>query len=53
MVLILIMSEKSATPGLLEIKIFRNKSYGLIIHGYDVIGKILSCDLNHIVVGVT
>ena len=50
---VILMSEKLATPGFLEIKIFRNKSYDLIIHGHDVIGKILSCDVNHIVVGVT
>ena len=53
MVVFLMVSEKLATPGLLEIKVFRSKGYEVIIYGYDVIGKVLSFDLNHIVVAVT
>ena len=53
MVVILMVSEKLATPGLLEIKVFRSKGYEVIIYGCDVIGKVLSFDLNHIVVAVT
>ena len=53
MAVILMVSEKLATPGLLEIKVFRSKGYEVIIYGYDVIGKVLSFDLNHIVVAVT
>ena len=37
MVAILMMSEKLATPDLLEIKVFRNKGYDVIIYGCDVI----------------
>ena len=47
MVTILIMSAKLATPGLLKIKIFWNKGYGIIIPDYDVNNKILSRDLNY------
>ena len=36
------MSAKFAIPGLLEIKIFKNKGYDVIIVDYDVINKILS-----------
>ena len=53
MVVFLMVSEKLATPGLLEIKVFRSKGYEVIIYGYGVIGKVLSFDLNHIVVAVT
>ena len=49
MVTILMMSAKLATPGLLKIKIFRNKGYDIIILDYDVTNKILSCDSNCIV----
>ena len=35
MVIIFIMSGKSATPGLLKIKIFRNKGYDVIILDYE------------------
>ena len=38
------MSAKMATPGLLKITVFRNKSYDLIIPVNDVTNKILSCD---------
>ena len=43
------MSAKSATPGLLEIKIFSNKGYDVIIFVYDITEKILSCDSSHII----
>ena len=49
MVTILMMSAKLTTPGLFEIKIFRNKSYDVIIPGYDITNKILSRESNHIV----
>ena len=48
MVTILMMSAKLATPGLVKIKIFRNKCYDVIIPDYDVTGKVLSRDSNHI-----
>ena len=47
MVTILIISAKLATPGLLEIKIFRNKGYDIIINDCDIINKILSRDSNY------
>ena len=47
MVTILIISAKLATPGLLEIKIFRNKGYDVIINDCDFINKILSRDSNY------
>ena len=49
MVTILMMSAKLATPGLLKIKIFRNKGYDLIILDYDVTNKILSHDSNYVI----
>ena len=49
MVTILMMSAKLATPGLLKIKIFRNKGYDVIIPDYDVTNKSLSCESNYIV----
>ena len=48
MVTILVMLAKLATPGLLKIKIFRNKAYDVIISDYYVTNEILSCDSNHI-----
>ena len=36
------MSAKLATPGLLKIKIFRNKGYDVIILDYGVSNEILS-----------
>ena len=42
------MSQKLATPGLLKIKIFRNKGYDVIIPDSDVTSKILSRDSNYI-----
>ena len=44
MVTILMMSAKIATPGLLKVKVFRNKGYDVIISVHDVTNKILSCD---------
>ena len=49
MVTIFMMSAKMATLGLLQIKIFRNKSYDVIISVYDVINKNLLRDSNSIV----
>ena len=48
-VTILMISAKLATPGLLKIKIFRNKGYDIIICDYDVMKKILWHDSNYIV----
>ena len=48
MVIILMISSKMATLGLLKIKLFWNKCYKVIISLYDVIKK-LSHDLNYIV----
>ena len=45
-VTILMMSAKIATLGLLEIKVFRNKDYDVVIYFYDVINKNLSRDSN-------
>ena len=49
MVTILMMSAKLATPVLLKIKIFQNKSYDVMIPGFDATNKILSLDSNYIV----
>ena len=43
------MSVKMATPGLLEIMVFWNKDYDVIMPVNDVINKILSHDPNFIV----
>ena len=43
------LSVKFATPGILNIKIFWNKGYDVIILDYDVTRKILSQDSNYIV----
>ena len=48
-VIILIMSAKLATPGLLKIKVFQNKGYDVIIPDYDVISKLLLHDSNYII----
>ena len=47
-VTILMMWAKLASPGLLKIKIFRNKDYGIIIFDYDVTKEILSRNSNYI-----
>ena len=41
-----------ATPGLLEIKIFSEKNYDVIISVHGVTNKILSCDSNYNVIVV-
>ena len=46
---ILMMPAKLATPGLLKIKIFRNKGYDVVIRDYDVTNKILLRDSYDIV----
>ena len=46
--LILMISAKMATPGLLKIKIFWNKGYDVIIPVGDVTNKSLSRDSNYI-----
>ena len=49
MVTILMTSAKKATPGLLKIKIFLNKSYDVIIFVHNLTNKIFSRDSNEIV----
>ena len=49
MVAISMLSAKLATLDLLEIKVFWNKVYGVIISIHDVINKILSRESNYIV----
>ena len=44
----ILMLAKLATPGLLKIKIFRSKSYDVIIPDYDVTKNILLRDSNYI-----
>ena len=46
---ILMMPAKLATPGLLKINIFWNKSYDVIIPDYDVASNILLSDSNYVV----
>ena len=38
-----------ATPGFLEIEVFWNKGYDVIIFVHDVTNKFLSCDSNYTV----
>ena len=49
MVTTLMMSAKTAILGLLEIKIFWNKAYDVIISVNDVTNEILSCDSSYTV----
>ena len=49
MVTILMKSAKIATLGLLEIRIFWNKGYDVIISTYDVTNKFLSHNSNYII----
>ena len=49
MVTILMMSAKLVTPGLLKIKIFRDKGYDVIIPDYDVTNEALPRDSNYTV----
>ena len=46
------VSAKMAILGLLKIKLFSNKGYGVIISVHDVTTKIFSRDLNYIVTRV-
>ena len=48
MVVILKMSAKLATPGVIQTKRFWNKSYDVIITVFEVTNKILSSDSNYI-----
>ena len=43
------MSAKLVTPGLLRIRVFRNKCYDVITSAHDFTNKILSRDSNYIV----
>ena len=49
LVIVLMMSAKMATPGLLKITVFWNKGYDVIISVHDVTNKILSRDSNYII----
>ena len=49
LVIILMMSAKMATPGLLKITVFWNKGYEIKISVSDVTNKFLSRDSNYIV----
>ena len=49
MVTILMMSAKMLTLGFLKVKVFRNKSYAIIIFVLDVTNRILTCNSNYIV----
>ena len=49
MVTILMIPAKLATLGLLSIRLFGNKSYGVIITVHDVSNRVLSRESNHIV----
>ena len=43
------MLAKMASPGLLKIRVFRNKGYDVLIPVDDIINKIFSRDSNYIV----
>ena len=43
------ISAKLLTLGLLKVKVFRNRGYGIIVSGLDVTNKILSRNTNYIV----
>ena len=45
----MMMLAKMASPGFLELTVFWNKGYDVIIPVNDVTKKILSCDSNYIV----
>ena len=49
MVIVLMMSVKITTPGLLKIRVFWNNGYDVIISVHDVTNKILSRDSNYII----
>ena len=44
----MMMSAKTATVGLLKVKIFWNKTYDVTVSVQQVTNKILSCDSNYI-----
>ena len=48
LVIVLMISAKMATPGLLKITVFWNKCYDVTISVVDVTNKILSSDSNYI-----
>ena len=49
MVTILMMSAKTATLGLLKIRVFWNKVFDVVISAHDVTNKFLSLDSNYII----
>ena len=49
MVIILMISVKMATPGLLKTTVFWNKRFDVIVPPHDVTSKILSRDSNYII----
>ena len=49
MATVLMISAKMTTPGLLQIKVFWNKGYDVIIYVCDVTNDFLSCDSNYVV----
>ena len=49
MVIILMILAKISTSGLLRIKVFRRKSFDVIIYLHDVTEKVLSRNSNYIV----
>ena len=49
MATVLMMSAKMATVGLLKIKLFRNKSYDIIMVVNDITNKMLSRESNCVV----
>ena len=49
MVTILTMSAKTATLGLLKIRVFWNKVFDVVISTHDVTNKFLSLDSNYII----
>ena len=49
MAIIFMMSAKLTSPGLLEINIFQDNGYDVIISEHEVSNKVLSRDSNYIV----
>ena len=49
MATVLMISAKMTTPGLLQIKVFWNKGYDVIIYVCDVTNDFLSRDSNYVV----
>ena len=49
MVTVWMMSPKMATVGLLKMRVFLNKGYGVIFSAHDVTNKFLSHDSNYII----